>query len=78
MYGISNFKELLAAINDFGRLYHKHERNQVAVTSVQLMINDYGGNTEHMMATLCVSTHDRNFALKGENDDAVPKPEETH
>ena len=68
--GISNFKEL-QAVNDFGRLYHKHEKGGGGQFS---SYNDYGGNTEHMDNTLR-KHYDRNFALKGENEDAVPNEE---
>ena len=68
LIGISNFKEL-AAINDFGRLYHKHEKGGGGQFS---SFNDYGGNTEHMGNALR-KHYDRNFVTQ----DELPKPEET-
>ena len=66
LIGISNFKEL-AAINDFGRLYHKHEKGGGGQFS---SFNDYGGNTEHMGNALR-KHYDRNFLTK---DDQVEAP----
>ena len=70
MLGISNMQEL-QAVNDFGRLYHKHERNMGGNYS---SANDYGGGSMDMMDSMR-KHHDRNFALKGENEDAVPEQE---
>ena len=67
MYGISNIKEL-QAVNDFGRLYHKHERGMGGNYS---SANDYGGGSMHMMDSMR-KHYDRNFVTQ----DELPKPEE--
>ena len=63
MQGISNFKEL-QAINEFGKLYHKHERGLGGNYS---SANDYGGGSMHMMDSMR-KFHDRNFATKDDLD----------
>jgi len=68
LIGISNLREL-SAINDFDRLYHKHEKGGGGQFS---SFNDYGGNTEHMGNALR-KHYDRNFLTQ----DDLPKPEET-
>ena len=68
MYGISNIKEL-QAVNDFGKLYHKHERGLGGNYS---SANDYGGGSMHMMDSMR-KHYDRNFVTQ----DQLPKPEET-
>lgn len=48
MLGISNFKEL-QAVNDFGKIYHKHDLgNRGSYSSA----NDYGGGSMHMMDSM--------------------------
>ena len=68
MLGISNFKEL-QAVNDFGKIYHKHERNLGGNYS---SANDYGGGSMDMMDSMR-KHYDRNFVTQ----DELPKPEET-
>jgi len=65
LIGISNLKEL-SAINDFERLYHKHEKGGGGQFS---SFNDYGGNSEHMGNTLR-KYYDRNFVTKDELNSA--------
>ena len=61
-------------INDFGKLWHKHESSKGGkFTSV----TDFGGATQHMDDRMR-KFHDRNFALKGENEDAVPEQEDNN
>ena len=59
------------AVHDFGKLWHEYESgNGGKYTSV----SDFGGATQHMDDRMR-KFHDRNFALKGENEDAVPEQE---
>jgi len=72
MYGISNMKEL-QAVNDFGRLYHKHERGMGGNYS---SANDYGGGSSHMADSM--RTHyDRNFVQQSDLPEP-PKPDATN
>ena len=66
--GISNMKEL-QAINDFGKLYHKHERGNGGEYS---SANDYAGGSMAMMDSVR-QFHSRNFASK---DDLIQQAPE--
>lgn len=72
MYGISNMKEL-QAVNDFGKIYHKHERNLGGNFN---SANDYGGGSSHMADSM--RTHyDRNFVQQSDLPEP-PKPDATN